>query len=81
MERCYFSVLTENGIEEKMVRAAVLCISCDLPAGQKTCGFLGHSAMLGCSKCLKVFPGEIGNKDYSGFNCSEWPKRDDKSTG
>ena len=73
------SVLTENGLEERIIRAAVLCVSCDLPAGHKTCGFLGHSATLGCSKCLKKFPGKIGNKDYSGFNRSIWDKRDDKA--
>lgn len=73
------SILTENGVEEKTIRAALMCVSCDLPAGHKTCGFLGHSATLGCSKCLKEFPGEIGNKDYSGFNRSGWEKRDDKT--
>lgn len=63
------SIQTEKGIEEKTIRAAILCVSCDLPAGHKTCGFLGHSAKLGCSRCL----------DYSGFNHHKWPKRDDKT--
>ncbi len=40
---------------------------CDIPAGRKTCG---HN---GCSKCQKVFP---ANKDYSGFNRSEWKHKD-----
>ena len=39
------------------------------------CGFLGHSAGLGCSKCLKRFPGQVGQKDYSGFDRSQWPPR------
>ena len=33
-----------------------------MPAGRKACGFLSHSALLGCTKCLKVFPGSVGNK-------------------
>ena len=73
------SIQTEKGIEQKNVRAAILCVSCDLPAGHKTCEFLGHNAKLGCSRCLKEFSGELGNKDYSGFNRLEWPTRDDKT--
>ncbi len=49
-----------------LVRCALLCVACDIPASRKVCGFLGHSAVLGCSKCLK-FPGKIGERDYSGF--------------
>ena len=47
-----------------------MCVSCDLklPAGQKLCGFLGHSACLGCSRCFKEFDGGVGDKDYSGFD-------------
>lgn len=63
---------------EEIVRCAILCVSCDIPAGRKTCGFLGHTAKLGCSKCLKIFPGAIGNKNYSGFNCEQWEKRNNK---
>ena len=29
---------------EKVVWCAVLCTACDIPAGRKMCGFLGHSA-------------------------------------
>ena len=36
-----------------LVHAALLCVACDLPAGRKACGFLGHSATLGCSRCKK----------------------------
>ena len=71
-----FSVSTSSGIKQENVRGAILCVSCDLPAASKTCGFLGHSANLSCSKCLKVSPGEVGNKDYSGFDRSSWKKRD-----
>ena len=54
-------------------RAALLCISADIPAACKLCGFKGHSAHRGCSLCLKVFPGEFGQKrDYSGFDRETW---------
>ena len=50
-------------------------MACDIPAGRKTCGFLGHTANLGCSKCLKVFSGPVDKKNYSGFDRSQWPPR------
>lgn len=56
-------------------RARLLCAACDVPAGRKLCGFKGHAANLGCSRCLKQFPGELGKKDYSGFNREAWPLR------
>ena len=58
-----------------LVRCALLCVACDIPASRKVCGFLGHSATLGCSKCMKRFPGQFGQKDYSGFDRSQWNKR------
>ena len=61
--------------ERKIIRCAVICVSCDLPAGRKLCGFLGHSARLGCSKCKKEFPGSVGTMDYSGFNRETWDHR------
>ena len=61
--------------ELQKVRCALLCVACDLPASRKVCGFLGHSANLGCSKCYKFFPGTFGKKDYSGFKREEWEKR------
>ena len=57
------------------VRCAVLCVACDMPGGRKTCGFLSHSANFGCSKCLKIFPGPVGSKDYSGFDREHWEYR------
>ena len=36
-------------------RCALLGVSCDIPAGRKVCGFLGHSANLGCTRCLQNF--------------------------
>lgn len=59
----------------KVVRCALVCASCDLPAGRKVCGFLGHMAKYGCSKCFKQFSGSVGRMDYSGFNREEWIKR------
>ena len=38
----------------KLVRCAVICASCDIQAGRKLCGFLGHTARYGCTKCKKV---------------------------
>jgi len=69
------TVCTDGQNRTEIVKAAILCVTCDMPAGRKVCGFLGHSATLGCSKYLKEFPGAAGNKDYSGFDTSEWPKR------
>ena len=37
--------------------------------------FSGHSAILGCSKCKKKFPGKIGERNYSGFDRSKWDPR------
>lgn len=60
-------------------RAAVMCISSDVPATRKICGFKGHSAVLGCSRCLKEFPGGFGEKrDYSGFDRNLWKPRNNE---
>ena len=57
------------------VKGALLCVACDLPAGRKVCGFLGTSAALGCSRCLKKFQGVVGSMNYSGFNIFSWVPR------
>lgn len=53
--------------------AALLLVACDVPAARKLCGFLGHGAKRGCSKCKKKFiPGKhCGDKmNFGGFeNC------------
>ena len=67
------SVKDETSVQ--FIRAALILVSCDVPAARKTCGFLGHSAKLGCSKCLKRFPGSVGTMDYSGTDVHYWPKR------
>ena len=43
------------------------------------CGFLGHSAHLGCSKCKKYFPTSAHGLDYSGFQQDKWLKRTNES--
>ena len=60
---------------KKVVCCMLLCCACDLPAGRKACGFLGHSAKLGCSCCLKKFSGSVGSMDYSGFDRDQWIPR------
>ncbi|CAC5403291.1 unnamed protein product [Mytilus coruscus] len=37
--------------------------------------FICHGATLGCSKCYKTFPGDVGHKCYGGFDVNEWPSR------
>ena len=60
----------------KIVRCAILCIACDIPAGRKLCGLPWYTSHYACSRCKKYFPGTIGNMDYSGFSDRQvWPKR------
>ena len=76
MDWCYYGSKQwiHNCIHE-VIRCALLSCACDLPAGRKVCGFLGHSASDGCSRCLKSFPGTVGAMNYSGFDRSTWPPR------
>ena len=64
-----------------IVRAALLCTSCDIPAARKVSGFVGHSAYRACSRCLKPFPtAAFGEKpDYSGFCRGMWSPRTTES--
>ena len=39
-----------------LVRAALICNACDIPACRKVSGFVGHNAYRACSRCLKAFP-------------------------
>ena len=72
-----------NGVElnvtslkcTKLIRCALLCVACDIPAGRKVCGFLGHNAHLGCSRCYKRFSGTVRAMNYSGFDRTNWPLR------
>ena len=47
-----------------------------MPASRKLCGFLGHSATMGCNKCYSEFPGTVDEKVYGGFDVSNWKSRD-----
>ena len=46
---------------------------------RENCGFVAHSATLGCSKCLKPFPSVqvsgVKRIDYSGFDRETWQPR------
>lgn len=71
-----FHLVTHKSPKHEVTfKVALLCIGCDIPATRKLCGFIGNSTGLGCSKCLKKFPGDFGKKDYSGFDSSNWPQR------
>lgn len=60
--------------QTKMFNCALLCVACDIPAGRKVCGFMGHNAHYACYRCFKWFPGDFGNIDFSGFDRENWPK-------
>ena len=56
-----------------VVKLALTCVACDIPASRKVCGFLGHNASLGCNKCYKKFNVQFGGPtDYSGFDRENW---------
>ena len=59
------------------IRAMLLCLTRDLPATRKACGFSNFNALHGCSKCLKQFPTDgFGKKpDYSGYDWLNWSPR------
>lgn len=55
-------------------RVTLSCVSCDLPACKKVCGFSRHTAKHGCHKCMKTFESiSFGQTDYSGFDNNNWP--------
>ena len=60
------------------LRAAMACISCDIPATRKVCGFSSFNATYGCFKCMKRFlTPHFGDRTlYGGFNCDNWIPRD-----
>ena len=67
---------TAQGLQV-LVRAAILCCGCDVPAARKVCGFKSCSAYMGCSKCLLPFPTAVfGEKaDYTNTDRSQWTPR------
>ncbi len=59
-----------------VVRLALSCVTCDIPASRKVSGFLGHNAILGCSRFLKKFTVvACGPSDFSGYDRENWEKR------
>ena len=71
-----FTVPTPQGIQIT-VKLALSCVACDIPGRRKVSGFLGHSADLGCNKCLKVFSDHVdGFRDYSDYDDENWVQRD-----
>lgn len=77
LKKMWDGVVMRHHTHSVLVRAALLCVGCDIPAARKVCGFLGHSAFLGCSKCLAEFPTKkFGEKpDYSNFSKDSWTER------
>ena len=61
-----------------IIRAALLCIACDIPAGKKVCGFRAFGSDYGCSRCFHKFPGPFGAKCYADFNRNAWPNRNNE---
>ena len=57
------------------VKVALSCVTCDIPASRKVCGFLSHNAAMGCNKCLKKFPVSDRKTCYCGFDEEEWTLR------
>ena len=62
-----------------VIRAALLGVSCDMPALRKVSQFLGHKADLGCSRCTFAAEREPSTRGASGkmsyFTQSEAPSR------
>ena len=75
---CDELLLLWDGIElqvsdsQQLVCAALLAVSCDLPAGRKVCGFLSHAANLGCSRCYATFSEGFGQQNYARFDKQLW---------
>ena len=74
--------IPSHPLKKIFIRAVLICCTCDIPATRKLCGFVGHNATMGCSKCKKQFPSfrhtsscEVEKRDFSGFNREHWPIR------
>lgn len=50
------TVMKTPAQDSVVVRCALTCVACDIPAARKVCGYVGHNALRGCSRCLKTFP-------------------------
>ena len=60
---------------DRLIKCVLICVTCDLPATRKVCGFLGHSAKLGCSRCLLDFGAGTTKNVGKGFNKKCWISR------
>ena len=49
-----FSAMSPQNIPVR-IKLALSCVTCDIPASRKVCGFRSHNASLGCNECLKRF--------------------------
>ena len=49
-------LVTYRFVDGRIVRAWLLCLSCDLPAARKLGGFQNFNGTHGCSHCKKTFP-------------------------
>ena len=65
------------GTDDKSTfKCALLGVACDLPAARKVCGFLSHSANLGCSRCFEKFSRGFRVKNhYGNFDRDKWEPR------
>ena len=61
-----------------LVRGALLTVACDMPASRKVCGFLSHSANLGCPRCYCEFSEGGLNRNYSNVERLSWSMRSNK---
>ncbi|OAD67409.1 hypothetical protein PHYBLDRAFT_102124, partial [Phycomyces blakesleeanus NRRL 1555(-)] len=57
-----------------VVHAAILLVTCDIPAARKTCGFTSHASTNACYHCNWKFTciPNTSKIDYSGFVFSDW---------
>ena len=70
----YFSV---HKYGDAICRAAVMCVTSDIPASRKVGGYLSHQAIFGCTRCLKKFPRASFNDkpNYGGYDRETWKNR------
>ena len=64
-----------SGSVPQLIRAALIAVSCDLPAGSKVCGFLSHSANLGLKRCYASFSEGFSRRNYANLDRSSWQLR------
>ena len=64
--------ITLPNSDNKIIRAALLAVACDMPASRKVCGFLCHSANLGCNRYYCEFSEGWLQRDYSNFDRPSW---------